>query len=169
MKKSRFFLLWYFFVPFAVVFLFMLFVSVFCSDKTKITHKSNIEIARELYVKVDKTILAQVNHKKYINIIEERINCYTKHHSYSERVNICSSDYQKNIIKVASEITNKRPMIGNFVIKINECPVMFNMCRGEQKTIDECIVFEKKCLDYFLDKYWRGNWDSEIKEKAEYE
>ena len=153
----------YILLPLLAGFVAMLLIGLVFSNTTATNRLSNIEIARELYQKVEKTKIAQIYNDEYLKAIENRMECYVKYHTYEDRVNICSSDYQKQIIRIASKTANKRPMIGKFVMKINECPVMFNMCRGQQKTVEECVVFEKKCIDFFLDKFWRGAWESSIK------
>lgn len=127
------------------------------SDYRSLAPPSNIERARQLYQKVNMTLPSVVSAKKHEEIILERLECYAENSDYAKRIGLCNNQYAKDIVKQARESLTSRPEMGLFVKNIQLCPVVHNMCTGQTNNDRErCIVFERQCIDYMLDSYWRG-------------
>ncbi len=117
---------------------------------------SNIDFVRELYVKVNKTPPALVSKKKHEEIIRRRLKCYETTFQYSERIEKCNLQYNNEIVNQARKAIISSPQIGLFVRNLVMCPIMYNLCSGKTNNNRErCIQFERQCIDYTLDKYWR--------------
>lgn len=127
------------------------------SGYKEVEEKSNIEFARELYDKVNKTLPSVVSAKEHERIIRERLECYAIDSDYTRRIRVCNNLYAKAIVKQARDTLTSRPEMGKFVVNVNLCPVMQSMCIGiTDNDVDRCVIFEKQCIDYNLDSYWRG-------------
>ncbi|MFV0349546.1 MAG: hypothetical protein ACK5JO_13265 [Halodesulfovibrio sp.] len=122
-----------------------------------LTDKTNINLVRERYRKVSQTLPSVVNAKENEEAIRERLNCYEGYHEYSQRIKICNNAYIKKIVRVARQSVHSRPSLGEFVLNVGICPVLYNLCMGQtENDREECILFERQCIDYTLDVYWRG-------------
>lgn len=122
-----------------------------------LTHKSNIALMRDLYTKVNNTRTSVVNAQVNTNLIRERLECYAEYANYSERIQICNNDYLKGLVQAARNKIKSRPSLGRFVLNVGICPVMYNICMGQTGNDEErCVDFERQCIDYTLDTYWRG-------------
>lgn len=119
--------------------------------------ETNIEMVRSLYEEVNKTLPSVVSSKEHISIIHKRLECYEKNDDYTKRIRVCNNAYVKALVEQARKDIQSKPDMGNFVEKINICPVMYSMCIGQtHNNVERCIVFEKQCIDHILDKFWRG-------------
>lgn len=126
-------------------------------DFQSVEHRSNIDIARELYERVNNTRPSVVSAKVHEEIIRERLECYARNNDYARRIRECNNLYAKSIVKQARTVLTSRPDMGLFVKNINLCPVVHNMCIGQtENDVEKCIVFERQCIDYTLDTFWRG-------------
>lgn len=133
------------------------FVVLRSTDYRSVAPPSNIERARQLYQKVNTTLASVVSAREHEAIIRERLECYAENSDYTKRIGLCNNLYAKSIVKQARESLTSRPEMGLFVKNISLCPVMHNMCIGKTNNDNErCVVFERQCIDYMLDSYWRG-------------
>ncbi len=118
---------------------------------------SNINFVRELYRKVSATIPSVVNAKGNEEAIRSRLKCYEEYHEYSQRIHICNNAYTKKIVRLARESVRSRPSLGEFAYNVSMCPILHNLCMGQTENDKEhCILFERQCIDYTLDTFWRG-------------
>lgn len=123
----------------------------------KIKHESNIDLVRDIYNKVNQTVPSIVNAEGNTKLIRARLKCYAEHPSYSQRTQICNDAYLKKIVYLAREAIHSNPDIGRFIPNVSMCPIMFNLCMGKtDKNSTRCIIFERQCIDYNLDVFWRG-------------
>lgn len=119
---------------------------------------SNIGAVRELYDQVQRTMPSEVNAQENTEVIRERLRCYEKNHDYAERIQICNNAYVKNIVALARKAIRARPSLGEFVSNVDSCPVLYNLCMGKtEQDKSRCVLFERQCIDYTLDTYWRGS------------
>lgn len=119
--------------------------------------KTNIEMVRALYEEVNKTLPSVVSSKEHVAIIHDRLECYKTNYDYTKRIRTCNNAYVKDLVEQARKDIQSHPDMGNFVKKINICPVMYSMCVGQTgNDVERCVVFEKQCIDHMLDKFWRG-------------
>lgn len=137
--------------------LFFGLIILLASDYKEIEEKTNIEFAREIYDKVNNTLPSIVGAKNHEQIIRERLECYAIDSDYARRIRVCNNLYAKAIVKQARDALTSRPDMGKFVMNVNLCPVMYSMCMGiADNNKNRCITFERQCIDYNLDSYWRG-------------
>lgn len=123
----------------------------------RVEPRSNIDVARELYARVNKTLPSVVNARENEKIIRDRLECYAEDNDYARRIRICNNLYAKALVKQARETLTSRPDMGLFVSNIIMCPIMQNMCVGQTgNNMERCVTFERQCVDYMLDSYWRG-------------
>lgn len=119
--------------------------------------KTNINLVRDRYRKVSRTLPSVVNAKENEQAIRERLSCYEGYHDYTQRIKICNNTYIKEVVRLARQSIHSRPSLGEFVLNVGICPVLFNLCTGQTNNDRErCILFERQCIDYTLDVYWRG-------------
>jgi hypothetical protein len=127
------------------------------SGYKEVEQRTNIEFVRELYDKVNRTLPSVVSAKEHERIIRERLECYAVDTDYARRIRECNNVYAKAIVKQARNALTSRPDMGKFVLNLNMCPVMRNMCIGiAGNDSEQCITFERQCIDYTLDSFWRG-------------
>lgn len=129
------------------------------------TKKSNVDFARELFIQVAGREASSVNAIVNTRIINDRLSCYENNPEYVKRVSLCNDGYLKSIVNAARVEIHARPSLGEFIGSVRACPIMFGMCRGAGNSVERCILFERQCIDYFLDVYWRGDWQSELKKQ----
>ncbi|WP_417292445.1 hypothetical protein [Desulfovibrio porci] len=115
----------------------------------------------ELFREVNATPPSNVSVEENSAIIRERVACFARNFSYVKRAKICMDTYQRDIVATARANVSGRPEIGPFVKNIEYCPVMYNLCEGQvdaqhRTSPGFCIRFERQCIDYMLDKFWRG-------------
>ena len=126
-------------------------------DNDAAIRRPNIDLMREVYDKVNRTRPSIVNAQENEAIIHNRLECYEDHPNYSDRLQVCNNQYLKDIVHVAREKIKSRPSIGLFVLNAGMCPVMHSICMGQTGgDMERCICFERQCIDYTLDTFWRG-------------
>lgn len=117
---------------------------------------SNIDFVRELYVRVNNTPLALISKREHEEIIKKRLKCYETTFQYSNRIEKCNLPYNNAIVRQARKAISSRPRIGLFVRNLVMCPIMYDLCSGKTNNdVERCIQFERQCIDYTLDNYWR--------------
>lgn len=140
-----------------ILLLFLIVILYRASDYTRLDNRTNIDEVRDLYEKVNQTLVSSVSARENTQIIRDRLECYAVHNDYAARIRVCNNTYVKAIVKQARQEVKSRPDIGRFVKRVNLCPIMYNLCVGKTKNDQErCIEFERQCIDHMLDAYWRG-------------
>ncbi len=118
--------------------------------------RSNIDVAREMYREILETEPSLVNAQTNDEIIRARLECYDKNIDSEHRAKTCNKEYMMRIIAATREDLKTKPRLGEFIAAAADCPIMFSMCVGSGKNIEDCITFERRCIDFCLDQYWRG-------------
>ena len=123
-----------------------------------LTGNSNIQFVRELYNNVRDTMPSEVNAVENTQAIQNRLKCYEENHDYGQRIQICNNKYVKSLVRLARKGIHSRPNLGEFVLNVDMCPILYNICMGQTEDDKErCILFERQCIDYTLDMFWRGS------------
>ena len=123
-----------------------------------LTGNSNIQFVRELYNNVRDTMPSEVNAVENTQTIQNRLKCYEENHDYGQRIQICNNKYVKSLVRHARKGIHSRPNLGEFVLNVDMCPILYNICMGQTEDDKErCILFERQCIDYTLDMFWRGS------------
>ncbi len=94
-----------------------------------------------------------------LEIIDNRLQCYSKTSSYSLRLKNCRKEYIYQMLRTAREQIKAAPNVGEFVLCIRDCPLAFSFCNAEEtmaySEID-CREIEALCIETCLDNSWRG-------------
>ena len=123
-----------------------------------LTGNTNIQLVRDLYNNVRDTLPSEVNAEENTLTIQNRLRCYEENHDYGQRIQICNNKYVKSIVQHARKAVHSRPSLGEFVLNVDLCPILYNICMGQtEDDKDRCIRFERQCIDYTLDMFWRGS------------
>ena len=123
-----------------------------------LTGNSNIQLVRQLYNNVRDTMPSEVNAVENTQTIQNRLKCYEENHDYGQRIQICNNKYVKSLVRLARKGIHSRPNLGEFVLNVDMCPILYNICMGQTEDDKErCILFERQCIDYTLDMFWRGS------------
>ncbi len=92
--------------------------------------------------------------------VNARNDCYEGLSNLSMRLKICRKQYLTDILVLARKNIKSSPSMGKFVLCVQECPLAYSMCRGEESNEandgSECAVKEVQCIEACLDRYWRG-------------
>lgn len=119
--------------------------------------KKILENALEQYEKIKTTILSDELHAELLNIINARKECFSSQKHYDGRSATCKREYVNSIVLLARNKIKSAPMRGLFIRSIRECPIAGSLCNGEEDAQElECIEMEARCIEYYLDTYWRG-------------
>ena len=128
------------------------------AEAKDLTGNSNIQLVRELYNNVRDTLPSEINAEQNTQAIQNRLKCYEENHDYGQRIQICNNKYVKSLVHHARKAIHTRPNLGEFVTNIDFCPILYNICMGQTDDDKErCILFERQCIDYTLDMFWRGS------------
>ncbi len=128
------------------------------TEAKDLTGNSNIQFVRELYNNVRDTMPSEVNAAENTQTIQNRLKCYEENHDYGQRIQICNNKYVKSLVRHARKGIHSRPNLGEFVLNVDMCPILYNICMGQTEDDKErCILFERQCIDYTLDMFWRGS------------
>ena len=128
------------------------------TEAKDLTGNSNIQFVRELYNNVRDTMPSEVNAVENTQTIQNRLKCYEENHDYGQRIQICNNKYVKSLVRHARKGIHSRPNLGEFVLNVDMCPILYNICMGQTEDDKErCILFERQCIDYTLDMFWRGS------------
>ena len=123
-----------------------------------LTGNTNIQLVRDLYNNVRDTLPSAVNAEENPLTLQNRLRCYEENHDYGQRIQICNNKYVKGIVHHARKAVHSRPNLGEFVLNVDLCPILYNICMGQTEDDKErCILFERQCIDYTLDMFWRGS------------
>lgn len=115
----------------------------------------------ELFNAVNAVHPSEVSREEHNEIITRRISCFASNFSHLERLKTCVADYLESIVATARVNVNGRPAIGLFLKNVSLCPIMYNICAGQMdvkglESLNTCVTFERQCIDYTLDTFWRG-------------
>ncbi len=128
------------------------------TEAKDLTGNSNIQFVRELYNNVRDTMPSEVNAVENTQTIQNRLKCYEENHDYGQRIQICNNKYVKSLVRHARKGIHSRPNLGEFVLNVDMCPILYNICMGQTEDDKErCSLFERQCIDYTLDMFWRGS------------
>ena len=128
------------------------------AEAKDLTGNTNIQFVRELYNNVRDTMPSEVNAAENMQTIQNRLKCYEENHDYGQRIQICNNKYVKSLVRHARKGIHSRPSLGEFVLNVDMCPILYNICMGQTEDDKErCILFERQCIDYTLDMFWRGS------------
>lgn len=99
-----------------------------------------------------------------LQIVNVRLKCYLNTSEYSLRLSECRKQYEYDILRAARENLKSSPSLGEFMLCIQNCPLAYSFCNGEElvegKSID-CRNIEILCIENCLDMFWRGSSLSE--------
>jgi len=119
--------------------------------------KKAINASLKRYEQIKKTDLSKDLRKELIFLIEERKDCFAAQISYENRSATCKRGYVNRIVLLARRKIQSAPMRGLFIRCVRVCPIAGSLCSGEEGTQEkDCIETEARCIEYCLDKYWRG-------------
>ena len=123
-----------------------------------LTGHTTLQFVRNLYNMVRNTLPSEVNAEENTEAITSRLKCYEENHAFAQRIQICNNRYIKRIVYLARKGIRSRPDLGEFVLNVDMCPILYNLCMGQtENDKDRCILFERQCIDYTLDRFWRGS------------
>jgi len=131
---------------------YLLFISFYSYQKVE---SSQVKRVLEKYEAVSKTQLT-ANSFRYRNIIEYRADCFQTDGSLSKDHLPCMEIYILTLLRMSEKDRTAVPNKSGFIRCVRDCPIMFNMCRGNTRDDGQCVVFEERCIEYCLDKEWRG-------------
>ncbi len=106
-------------------------------------------------------------------VVQRRVDCFGA--SPMERLDgVCHLNYLNAILEVGRTEVQSAPKVGDFLINVSLCPVVYSVCMGEKaeqncrriegETVcgsapdngPKCAAMEARCIDSVLDAYWRG-------------
>ncbi len=117
-------------------------------------------LARQLvamYHEVKEAPLTQVS-ESCTPIIKKRLQCYGEANLGGMELKYCTQDYAFAIMRQAKEAHSSLPNKAPFLQCVSLCPIMHNMCMGENPEMlhKACIETERRCVEYCLNQHWRG-------------
>ncbi|MBF0469266.1 MAG: hypothetical protein HQK61_10355 [Desulfamplus sp.] len=102
-----------------------------------------------------------------IAVVDNRLKCYFETPNYMLRLENCRKKYEYEILRTARENLKSAPSLGYFMLCVQDCPLSYSFCNGEDfsdhETDQDCKEIEVLCIEKCLDTFWRGNSLSDIK------
>lgn len=91
-------------------------------------------------------------------IIEQRLQCFGHAKLKGTELKYCTQEYAFAIMEQAKETHSSLPNKAPFLQCVKLCPIMHNMCMGDNTELlhNTCIDTERRCVEYCLNKHWRG-------------
>lgn len=117
----------------------------------------NIDEALMMYELIKQVKPSRIGGEEFQKIIRKRTICYDQATTPLERKLPCNISYVDSIIRIARENLKSVPQLGLFIRHVQYCPIVYSMCVGEHMDAETCVNIERQCIDYTLDKYWRGS------------
>lgn len=110
------------------------------------------------YEQVRETPLSSALKADLEKIVEARLDCYLDEQGYDGRLQECRNNYLTATIAMARQKVPAAPLLGNFILCIQDCPISHAICAGEHSYNNgvDCVAIESRCLEHCLDLYWRG-------------
>lgn len=125
-------------------------------SRARVSATPHIDEALQTYAQVAKVKPSRLGAEDFRAVIRKRVQCYEMITTPLERKKPCNITYVEAIIHAARKNVRSVPEMGLFVRDVQYCPTMYNMCIGDMNKQDDCVDFERRCIDRTLDKYWRG-------------
>lgn len=114
--------------------------------------------AKKLYEKVRQVPGSTDYRPKIKRIIRNRLDCYAASGSLRERISECMPRYTSDLVTFSRGHIRSSPLLGLFISESEACPVVYSICRGsENLTPEQCEALEEQCVEFMLDRYWRGS------------
>jgi hypothetical protein len=119
---------------------------------------SDADSIRQLHAELPATPVSVLAKSDLVGFVEARRDCYEASRSFGERIRICGSGYTRDILKQVHENARTNAGLGEFMDRIAACPVIYNICRGEEHgSVDLCVERELQCLNFAVDRYRYGS------------
>jgi len=114
--------------------------------------------AEQLYEKVRQVPASDDYRLEITRIIRRRLDCYANSATLHERISECMPPYTNDLVTFSRDHIHSSPLLGLFVNESEACPMVDSIWRGtENLSEEECVVLEEQCIEFMLDKYWRGS------------
>lgn len=151
-------LLVYIMLSVVLTFSLLLVLMVFPWNTSPVQALSDTDTIRQLHAEVPATPVSVRAKSDFVGFIERRRDCYETSRSFGERIRICGSAYTRGVLKQVHESARTNVGLGDFMDRIASCPVIYNICRGEEHgSQDVCVERELQCLNYAVDRYRYGS------------
>jgi len=138
-------------------FTLLMILLLYPQNARELVPEKNMDKARKLYEAVLKVDASSTSKDAFEKIIQERLQCYEENWFYADRVEMCRSTYMTDLVQEARKTIKSMPDMGNFLVKVRNCPIVYSICKGEREGDSKgCVQVERQCIDYVLDRYWRG-------------
>ncbi len=134
---------------------------------------ASVEGLRETYESVEKVHPSSLS-PRLTELARKRADCFGA--SPMARFDgLCHSEYLRDILRVGREEIESAPRLGDFLVQVDSCPIVYSVCMGEKSAQDcresegervceyaeenmsNCAAMEARCIDRILDIYWRGS------------
>jgi hypothetical protein len=136
----------------------LLVLMAFPWNTSRVEALSDADAIRQLHAELPETPVSVRAKSDLLGFVETRSDCYEASRSFGERIRICSSGYTRDILKQVHENARTNAGLGEFMDRIAACPVIYNICRGEEHGSPEmCVERELQCLNYAVDRYRYGS------------
>jgi hypothetical protein len=123
---------------------------------TPADQRKNIDVAQRAYERISRVKPSKVGGAEFEEIIRRRLACYEETAFPLERFRVCGASYVDAIVRTARESVKSRPELGQFIRRVQYCPIIHSICTGEHHDAESCVLMERQCIDATLDQYWRG-------------
>jgi len=141
-----------------LTFSLLLILMMFPWNTSRVETLNDTETVRQLHAAVPATPVSERAKSDLVGFIEARRECYEASRSFGERIRICGAGYTREILKRVHENARTNAGLGEFMDRIAACPVIYNICRGEEHgSAEMCVERELQCLNYALDRYRYGS------------
>ena len=131
-------------------------ITLLPSHTYQVAQLNTMQASLALYRQVQKTKLSATSRELFYDTVNKRLDCYLQHGDYLDRLQICNRNYVNTIIEKARIQLKTMPAVGAFARELRMCPIVYAICMGECGDREKCIEMELRCIDYYLDLYWRG-------------
>ena len=120
-------------------------------------YRLNLSAINTVYAEMQATELSDLDND-LAEIINERLACYSKNLMAPERVRECRKNYVRQILELCRQRIQSAPRLGEAILGFQYCPISHAVCKGDNIDDEDvdCILAEIKCIEYWLDRYWRG-------------
>lgn len=156
--RSRNGLLIYVMLSVVLTFSLLFALMAFPWNTSRIETLSDTDTIRQLHAEIPVTPVSVRAKSDLVGFIESRRACYEASRSFGERIRICGSAYTRDILKQVHENARTNAGLGEFMDRIAACPVIYNICRGEEHgSAEMCVERELQCLNHAVDNYRYGS------------
>ncbi|MDR1677437.1 MAG: hypothetical protein LBS44_03495 [Deltaproteobacteria bacterium] len=124
-----------------------------------IKEKAHVDLVSHQYFENIYDIMTSVYPSNISNslydISNQRLSCYGSKPT-NRLIGICNKQYLLSTLSIGRQKIDSAPNIGEFLLTISNCPIIYSICRGKEGGEDYCQKVEALCMDYVFDFYWRG-------------